>query len=89
MDAPTQESTQAARSAARRSLMPAADGADGQTQADGEVKLTEHEHVHAERGPGPGLTGAGRRAQPAPTRIRTSRAGSASMRKVAARRKNW
>ncbi len=38
MDAPVQESTQAARSAARRSLMPAA---DGQAQANGEVKLTD------------------------------------------------
>src|SRR5437660_6968120 len=38
MDAPVQESTQAARSAARRSLMPAA---DGQAQVDGEVKLAD------------------------------------------------
>jgi hypothetical protein len=38
MDAPVQESTQAARSAAGRSLMPSA---DGQVQANGEVKLTD------------------------------------------------
>ena len=38
MDAPVQESTQAARSAARRSLMPSA---DGQAQDNGEVKLSD------------------------------------------------
>jgi hypothetical protein len=38
MDTPVQESTQAARSAARRSLMPAG---DGQGPSNGEVKLTD------------------------------------------------
>ncbi len=38
MDTPVQESTQSARSAARRSLMPAT---DGNGRADGEVKLTD------------------------------------------------
>src|SRR6266581_4803724 len=38
MEAPVQESNQVARSAARRSLMPEA---DGNAQTDGEVKLTD------------------------------------------------
>lgn len=38
MDTPVQESTQAARSAARRSLMPAA---DGHAEPDGGVKLAD------------------------------------------------
>jgi hypothetical protein len=38
MDTPVQESSQAARSAARRSLMPAA---DGHAEANGEVRLAD------------------------------------------------
>jgi hypothetical protein len=54
--------------------------ADGQAQANGEVELTDQIVLS---------TAALELAQSAPTPTPTSRPGRASMRNVAARRKNW